>query len=161
MLFTKHTIVNFLIYIHTHTILFTKHTTVNFFIYIYTHTKRRGAGATADNGQTKDEMRQPTGTTTRSKTGRDETTKHDDQAWRRETYKRRDGQQGRHGTRNSQRLNLTSALIYTGRDHNLIGNWGREEELTIKREWNTHEENYRLNRGDALRGQNDAQALNI
>ena len=40
-------------------------------------------------------------------------------------------------TRNSQRLNLTSALIYTGRDHNLIGKWGREEELTIKRMENT------------------------
>ena len=64
-------------------------------------------------------------------------------------------------TRNSQRLNLTSALIYTGRNRNLFGNWGREEELTIKREWNTHEENYQLNRGDALRRQNDAQALNI
>ena len=76
-------------------------------------------------------------------------TKHDDE--------RQDVQE----TRNSHRLNLTSAPIYTGRDHNLIGNWGREEELTIKREWNTHEENYRLNRGDALRGQNDAQALNI
>ena len=40
-------------------------------------------------------------------------------------------------TRNSHRLNLTSALIYTGRDHKLIGKWGREEELTIKRMENT------------------------
>ena len=40
-------------------------------------------------------------------------------------------------TRNSHRLNLTSVLIYTGRDHNLIGNWGREEELTFKRMENT------------------------
>ena len=35
--------------------------------------------------------------------------------------------------RNSHRLNLTSALIYTGGNYNLIGNGGREEELTIKR----------------------------
>ena len=35
--------------------------------------------------------------------------------------------------RNSQTLNLTSALLYTGGNHNLLGNWGREEELTIKR----------------------------
>ena len=58
--------------------------------------------------------------TTRDDTGRHGTTKHDE---------RRDARR----TRNSHRLNLTSALIYTGRDHNLIGNWGREEELTIKR----------------------------
>ena len=29
--------------------------------------------------------------------------------------------------------NLTSALLYTGGNHNILGNWGREEELTIKR----------------------------
>ena len=39
----------------------------------------------------------------------------------------------RRETRNSQTLNLTSALLYTGGNHNLLGNWGREEELTIKR----------------------------
>ena len=52
--------------------------------------------------------------------------------------------------RNSQRLDLTSALIYTGGNYNLLGNWGREEELTIKREWNTHEEQYQFNRGDKM-----------
>ena len=51
------------------------------------------------------------------------------------------------------------AFIHWG-NNNLLRNLGCEEELTIKRMEYTWGK-YRLNKGDALHRQNDAQALNI
>ena len=52
-----------------------------------------------------------------------------------------------------------SVHLYTGEITIYSGILGREKELTIKRMEYTWGE-YRLNKGDALRGQNDAQTLN-